>query len=122
MVCFSFINMDIQHVSYLCKFASIANIQFLYIKLKFHCIYNSLSVFYMVCFSFINMDIQDVSYLCKCVTIANIQFVYIELISLSTVVLNSRDRHEKTWRPTFTHLHHSPHNILFTKKPTKIHL
>ena len=44
------------------------------------------------------------------------------LLSLSTVVLNSRDRHEKTWRPTFTHLHNSPHNILFTKKPTEIRL
>ena len=32
-------------------------------------------------------------------------------ISLSMVVLNSRDRHEKTWRPTFTRLHNSPHNI-----------
>ena len=46
MVCFSFINMDIQHVSYLCKCVSIANILFvaIYIKLKFHCVYNSLSV------------------------------------------------------------------------------
>ena len=40
-------------------------------------------------------------------------------ISLSTVVLNSRDRYEKTWHPTFTRLHNSPHNILFTKNRLK---
>ena len=32
-------------------------------------------------------------------------------LSLSTVVLNSRDRHEKTWRPTFSRL-----TICFTRK------
>ena len=42
-------------------------------------------------------------------------------ISLSTIVLNSRDRHEKTWRLTFAHLHNTPHNILYLKKPTKMH-
>ena len=35
-------------------------------------------------------------------------------VSLSTVVLNSRDRYEKTWRPTFTRLHNSPHNIPYS--------
>ena len=35
--------------------------------------------------------------------------------SLSTVVLNSRDLHEKTWRPTFTHLDNMTHNILYLK-------
>ena len=44
------------------------------------------------------------------------------ILSLSTVVLNSRDRHKKTWHPTFMRLHNTPHNILFTKKPTKIRL
>ena len=24
---------------------------------------------------------------------------------------NSRDQHEKTWCPTFTYLHNTPHNI-----------
>ena len=38
------------------------------------------------------------------------------LASLSTIVLNSRDQHEKTWRSTFMCLHNLPHNILFTKK------
>ena len=33
------------------------------------------------------------------------------LLSSSTVVLNSRDRHEKTWRPTFTRL-----TIYFSQK------
>ena len=42
-------------------------------------------------------------------------------ISLSTVVLNSRDRHEKTWRPTFSRLHNTPHNTPYPKKPTGIH-
>ena len=34
MFCFSFINMDIQFVSYLCKCVSIANIQYVYIKIS----------------------------------------------------------------------------------------
>ena len=42
-----------------------------------------------------------------------------KFLSLSTVVLNSRDRHEKTWRPTFTHLHNMPHNILYPKSRLK---
>ena len=41
-------------------------------------------------------------------------------LSLSTVVLNSRDGHERTWRPTFAHLHNTPHNML-PKKMTKMH-
>ena len=28
---------------------------------------------------------------------------------------------QKTWRPTFTQLHNTPHNILYPKKPTKMH-
>ena len=37
--------------------------------------------------------------------------MYISIIaSLSTVVLNSRDRHKKTWHPTFSRLHNMPHN------------
>ena len=43
------------------------------------------------------------------------------VLSLSTVVLNSRDRHEKTWRPTFLRLHNMPHNMLYLKKMTEIH-
>ena len=43
------------------------------------------------------------------------------IISLSAVVLNSRDQHEKAWHPTFAHLHNMPHNILYTTKPTKMH-
>ena len=42
-------------------------------------------------------------------------------VSLSMVVLNSRDQHKKTWRPTFAHLHNMPHNIVYPKKPTKMH-
>ena len=42
-------------------------------------------------------------------------------LSLSTIVLNSRDRHEKTWRPTFSRLHNTPHNTPYLKKPTGIH-
>ena len=41
-------------------------------------------------------------------------------ISLSTVVPDNRDRHEKTWRPTFTCLHNTPYNILYLKKPTSM--
>ena len=41
--------------------------------------------------------------------------------SLSTVILNSRDRHEKTWRPTFSRLHNTPYNMLYLKKTTEIH-
>ena len=42
------------------------------------------------------------------------------ILSLSMVVLNSRDRHEKTWRPTFStfsYLHNMPH----IQKMTKMH-
>ena len=41
--------------------------------------------------------------------------------SLSTVVFNSKDQHEKTWCPTFANLHNMPHNVLYLKKPTKMH-
>ena len=73
MVCFSFINMDIQQVSYLCKCVSIVIIQFVYIKISL-----CLSVLH-VYFSLINMYIQEVSYICKCISIANIQFVFTKI-------------------------------------------
>ena len=34
-------------------------------------------------------------------------------------VLNSGDRHEKTWRPTFLHLHNTPHNTPYLEKPDR---
>ena len=33
----------------------------------------------------------------------------------------TRDQHEKTWRPTFSYLHNTPHNTPYPKKPTRIH-
>ena len=36
-------------------------------------------------------------------------------ISLSIIVLNSKDRQEETWHPTFLHLHNTPHNIQETE-------
>ena len=41
-------------------------------------------------------------------------------ISLSTIVLNSRDRPEKNSIP-LSHLHNMPHNTLYLKKLTRIH-
>ena len=38
--------------------------------------------------------------------------IHIPSKSLSTVVLNSRDRHEKTWQPTFAYLHNMLHNMI----------
>ena len=42
-------------------------------------------------------------------------------VSLSTIVLNSRDRHKQTWCPTFWHLHNTLHNTPYPKKPSGIH-
>ena len=46
---------------------------------------------------------------------------YMKIVSLSTVVLNSRDQHKNTWRPAFTRLHNKPHNILYPEKLTEMH-
>ena len=41
---------------------------------------------------------------------------------ISTVVLNSGDQHEKTWRPAFKCLNNMPHNMrTLPKKPTEMH-
>ena len=41
-------------------------------------------------------------------------------VSLSMIVLNGRDRHEKTCHPTLSHLHNPPHNTPYPKKLTGI--
>ena len=42
-------------------------------------------------------------------------------VSLSTVVLNSRDWYEIVWFPDFSHFIKQPSNRLYPKKPTGMH-
>ena len=55
------------------------------------------------------------------------QFVYLVIgvslyiISLSTVVLNSRDWSEIIWLPEISHFKNQPCNRLYPKKPTGMH-
>ena len=68
---------------------------------------------------------------CVCVCVHMCMYVYADIfvctyvrvmylvVSLSTIVLNSRDRCEKTWHPAFMHLNNMPHNILYPKNRLK---
>ena len=42
-------------------------------------------------------------------------------VSLGALVPNSRVRHEKQWRPDFTHHKTHPKSALFEKKQTEVH-
>ena len=49
-------------------------------------------------------------------------YIYIYIyISLGTLVPNSRDRHEKQWRPDFTHHKTHPKMRFVCKKQTEVH-
>ena len=57
---------------------------------------------------------------CKYIVDMYIHTLYIH-ISLGTLVPNSRDRHEKQWRPDFTHHKTHPKMRFVCEKQTEVH-
>ena len=53
--------------------------------------------------------------------IFNISSIYIYIYILGTLVPNSRDRHEKQWRPDFTHHKTHPKMRFISEKQTEVH-
>ena len=71
----------------------------------------------VTCVAKINFDLCYTSY----TVIQHISKVEKYFISLGTLVPNSRDRHEKQWRPDFTHHKTHPKMRFVCEKQTEVH-